>query len=122
MTLTDAFCRVNRARGMELLSPEDLLSAIKMMEAAEVPLRLKKFDSGLSVLVFNDKPEESDKETLELVQKESCLSAEDLSRIISLSVVLSREKLLSAERTGLLCRDDSVEGLKFYPNKFLLES
>lgn len=28
-------------------------------------------------------------------------------------------RLLVTERTGLVCRDDSVEGLRFYPNRFL---
>ena len=27
MTLTDAFCRLNRARGLELVSPDDLINA-----------------------------------------------------------------------------------------------
>nr|ACO15522.1 Vacuolar protein-sorting-associated protein 36 [Caligus clemensi] len=122
ITLTDAFCRVNRARGMELLSPEDLVSACNMMAEAKVPLTLKRFDSGLSVLVINDDIEDTQKDTLALVEKHTSLSSEELSRLISLSVVLSRERLLSAERAGLLCRDDSVEGLKFYPNRFLLET
>jgi ESCRT-II complex subunit VPS36 len=34
-------------------------------------------------------------------------------------VVLAKERLLAAEGRGLLCRDDSVEGLRFYPNLFL---
>ena len=50
MTLTDAFCRVNRARGMELLSPEDLVNACKALKAAGKPMQLHTFDSGLTVL------------------------------------------------------------------------
>ena len=29
-------------------------------------------------------------------------------------------RLLLAEQAGKLCRDDSLEGLRFYPNKFLV--
>ena len=32
MTLTDSWVRVNRARGLELVSPEDLLSAAKQLQ------------------------------------------------------------------------------------------
>lgn len=28
-------------------------------------------------------------------------------------------RLLAAEESGLICRDDSIEGLIFYPNRFL---
>ena len=48
-----------------------------------------------------------------------CLTAEELSRRAGLAVVLARERLLAAERCGRICRDDSVEGIKFYPNLFL---
>ena len=55
MTLTDAFCRVNRARGMELLSPEDLLNACKTFGAPknnqDLPIQLHTFPStGVLVL------------------------------------------------------------------------
>jgi ESCRT-II complex subunit VPS36 len=53
------------------------------------------------------------------VVEAGCLTAEELSRRAGLAVVLARERLLAAERCGRICRDDSVEGIKFYPNLFL---
>ena len=50
MTLTDAYCRVNRARGLELLSPEDLLNASRQLEASNLPLVLRVFESGVMML------------------------------------------------------------------------
>lgn len=47
--LTTAYCRVNRARGVELISPEDLLEAARLMPILKLPLRLKTFSSGLKV-------------------------------------------------------------------------
>ena len=32
---------------------------------------------------------------------------------------LCYSRLLVTEKAGAICRDDSVEGLRFYPNKFL---
>lgn len=50
MALADVYCRVNRARGLELLSPEDLLNACRLMEKLELPLKLYQFESGVMVL------------------------------------------------------------------------
>lgn len=50
MTLTDVYCRVNRARGLELLSPEDLLHASRRLAPLDLPIVLRSFDSGVMVL------------------------------------------------------------------------
>ena len=50
------------------------------------------------------------------------LTAEELSRRAGVSVVLARERLLAAEAVGAACRDDSVEGIRFYHNRILLEA
>lgn len=50
MSLADVYCRVNRARGLELLSPEDLLNACQILEKLALPVRLRQFDSGVMVL------------------------------------------------------------------------
>jgi len=47
MSLADVYCRVNRARGLELLSPEDLLHACEQLSG---PIRLRSFPSGARVL------------------------------------------------------------------------
>ncbi|XP_033100053.1 vacuolar protein-sorting-associated protein 36-like [Anneissia japonica] len=38
MALTDVYCRINRARGMELLSPDDLVDACKQFDYLKCPL------------------------------------------------------------------------------------
>lgn len=50
MTLTDVYCRVNRARGLELLSPEDLLHASRQLAPLDLSIILRSFDSGVMVL------------------------------------------------------------------------
>ena len=44
---------------------------------------------------------------------------EELAQLLSISLLLAQERLLTAERAGKICRDDSIEGLRFYPNLFL---
>lgn len=47
------------------------------------------------------------------------LSAEQLAQQLGISVILAKERLLSTEKAGKACRDDTIEGLLFYPNLFL---
>lgn len=119
MLLADAFCRINRARGMELLSPEDILNACKMLAKLKLSIKLRSFDSGVLVLQtmsYND--DDIIKETTTLVQESTSLSAQELANLLSISILLAKERLLLAEKEATLCRDDSDEGLRFYPNLF----
>lgn len=50
MSLVEAFCRLNRARGVELVSPEDLLHACHALEKLRLPIQLREFDSKVKVL------------------------------------------------------------------------
>lgn len=123
MTLTDVYCRVNRARGMELISPEDLLHACELFQDLRLPIRLQTFDSGVKVLQSNTHSEEEViKKTTQAVEENQSLTAEELAQHIGLSVILAKERLLLTERVGGVCRDDSEEGLRFYPNLFLTKT
>ncbi|KAK3599983.1 hypothetical protein CHS0354_012636 [Potamilus streckersoni] len=120
MTLSDVYCRVNRARGMELLSPEDLLNACEMFEFLKLPVRLKTFDSGVMVLqLLSHSEEEVVKQTQILLEDKESLTAEELAQQLGLSVILAKERLLLTEKMSKACRDETVEGLRFYPNYFV---
>lgn len=139
MALADVYCRVNRARGLELLSPEDLLNACKIMESLDLPLKLYQFNSGVMVLQLQSLNDESVAEaTADLVmvfsfivifivcvffwlqlEEKGSLSCEELAQLLGISVVLAKERFRTAENLGKCCRDDSMEGLRFYPNLFL---
>ncbi|XP_030056295.1 vacuolar protein-sorting-associated protein 36 [Microcaecilia unicolor] len=123
MSLTEVYCLVNRARGLELLSPEDLVNACKMLEALKLPLRLRVFDSGVMVIELQShNEEEMVASALETVSEKGSLTSEEFAKLVGMSVLLAKERLLLAEKMGHLCRDDSVEGLRFYPNLFIAQS
>uniref|UniRef100_A0AAZ3NXI3 Vacuolar protein-sorting-associated protein 36 n=1 Tax=Oncorhynchus tshawytscha TaxID=74940 RepID=A0AAZ3NXI3_ONCTS len=104
---------------LELLSPEDLVNACKMFESLKQPLRLRIFDSGVMVVQLQSHSEEEMiSSALDNVTDKGSLTAEEFAKLLGLSVLLSKERLLLAEKMGHLCRDDSVEGLRFYPNLF----
>ncbi|XP_032535568.1 vacuolar protein-sorting-associated protein 36 isoform X2 [Chiroxiphia lanceolata] len=123
MSLTEVYCLVNRARGLELLSPEDLVNACKMLESLKLPIRLRIFDSGVMVIELQShNEEEMVASALETVSEKGSLTADEFAKLVGMSVLLAKERLLLAEKMGHLCRDDSVEGLRFYPNLFLTQS
>ncbi|XP_059143919.1 vacuolar protein-sorting-associated protein 36-like [Physella acuta] len=123
MTLTDVYCRVNRARGMELLSPEDLLHACQLMELLRLPIRLRTFDSGVSVLqAENQNEEEIVSKTSQMVEEQGSLTAEQLAQLLEVAVTLARERLFLTEKMGGVCRDETIEGLRFFPNLFLTKT
>ncbi|CAH8532097.1 unnamed protein product [Schistosoma turkestanicum] len=117
--LATAYCRINRARGMDLISPEDLLKACRYLEKENLPIKLKAYGNGLLVLQLASEDEmETLKSTAELVEKRISLSADELARTLNLPPFLAKARLLAVEEIGLICRDDSEAGLRFYPNYF----
>jgi len=120
LTLSDVYCCFNRARCIDLVSPDDILQACMQLEnLPELELKLARYKSGLLVVQKQscDNEELVDK-TLQHVANSGCLSPLQLSARLSISVQLARQRLEEAEAHGKLCRDQSLEGLKFYPNKF----
>lgn len=118
MSLTEVYCRVNRARGLELLSPEDLLNACKLLNNGLLVMR--QFPSGAIVLQLESHSDEVvAEETAQQVEESKSLSSEELARILGISLILALERLFTSERAGKICRDESMEGLRFYPNLFL---
>ena len=50
MALPDIFCLFNRARGTELVSPDDLLAAVRLFPSISAPMIARTFPSGLMVV------------------------------------------------------------------------
>ncbi|KAG6680530.1 hypothetical protein I3842_13G047200 [Carya illinoinensis] len=123
MNLIDVYCLFNRARGTELISPEDLLRACSLWDKFDVPVVLRKFDSG--VMVIQNKSH-SDEEVFArikaLVTKPDALrtgiSPSDAAMTLGIAPGMAKEHLLTAESKGLLCRDISPDGFRFYINLF----
>lgn len=123
MNLIDVYCLFNRARGTELISPEDLLRACSLWEKFDVPVMLRKFDSG--VMVIQNKAH-SDEEVFARIKAlvtnpdalRTGISASDAAMTLGIAPGMAKEHLLTAESKGLLCRDISPDGFRFYINLF----
>lgn len=121
LTLSDVYCCFNRARGLDLISPDDIMDACKCMSRLpEIPFRLVQYSSGLLVIQKQSCDNESILDTTsKLVGEATSLTSLQLAARLAIPIQLARQRLTEAETAGLLCRDESIEGLRFYPNKFI---
>lgn len=123
IALVDVYCLFNRARGTALISPDDLLQACTLWEKFDVPVMLRKFDSGVMVIQSKARrDEEVFARIASLAQKPDALrtgiSPSDAALTLGIAPALAKEHLLTAESKGLLCRDVSPDGFRFFINLF----
>ncbi|KAI8872959.1 Vps36-domain-containing protein [Ramicandelaber brevisporus] len=115
--LVDAYCLFNRARGTAIVSPEDVRRACDMFSSLKLPLRLRTFESGFVVI---QQISQSDDDTAVVlasyIESLGNMTAMEMSIITEQPIYLVTEQLRMAEKMGLLCRDESVEGIRFYTN------
>ncbi|KAF2074056.1 hypothetical protein CYY_004625 [Polysphondylium violaceum] len=120
ISLPDLYCIFNRARGIELISPDDLYRACILFESLDLPFRIRKFDSGVLIIQSKDENDELVAiEILEIINNQGPISAFDLSKLQSISLNLAKDKLQASEKIGKLCRDETIEGIIFHSNIFV---
>lgn len=120
MTLPDVFSIFNRARGTELVSPADLLTTARLLGPYRLGMALRRFSSGVLVIQADTHSDTAVGEKLVKAAEDGAdgVVATQVARDLRVSVTLAMEHLRTAETAGLLCRDDSVEGTRFYVNRF----
>lgn len=131
LTLTDVYCIYNRARGTNLISPEDLLDAVACMKSLSLGMSERTFNSGVKVIqedTFDDtvmaiKLKELAQEHMTISKQQQQqqvqgLTAMDVSRALQLSALLAQEQLVESEKLGYLVRDETLETTRFFPNLF----
>ena len=135
MSLVDLWAVFNRARGgLELISPTEFAKAARLWEKLSLPVRLRQFKSGLLVVQQADRTDEKTiAQILSWLQGlHSSLPGEDVpwdcetygrgitaqeaAQRFGWSVGVASEELEMAEEKGVLCREEGVEGLRFWEN------
>jgi len=128
MPLTDLYALVNRARGTELISPNDLYQACLQMKPLGLGFEFKTFESGVAILQSTSLNDDMvAKRIISLFEAQiengssrmdANLSAVELAAQSSVTLQLAFEQLQMAEERLLLCRDESVRGVFFFLNLF----
>ncbi|KAL4803963.1 EAP30/Vps36 family-domain-containing protein [Aspergillus unguis] len=135
MSLIDLWAVFNRSRnGVELVSPSDFERAARLWEKLKLPVRLRQFKSGLLVVQRYDW---SDEKTIRQLQEWMAdlrnipppdsvpwdwrlfgrpVTAQEATQRFGWSVGVAAEELEMAEDKGVFCREEGIEGLKFWSN------
>ncbi|KAL2208533.1 EAP30/Vps36 family protein [Sarocladium strictum] len=135
VTLVDLWAMFNRARGgVELVSPMDFEKAARLWETLKLPVRLRTFRSGVMVAQGRDRTDEvtirslltwlQDLHEFPPEQEPAWdwhtfgrgVTAQEAAERFGWSIGVAEEELFMAEEQGLVCREEGVEGLKFWKN------
>ena len=135
VTLVDLWAMFNRARGgVELVSPMDFEKAARLWEDLKLPVRLRDFRSGVMVVQSRERTDQTTiKALLAWLQdlhefppeKEVSwdwrqfgrgVTAQETAERFNWSLGVAEEELLMAEEHGAVCREEGLEGLKFWVN------
>lgn len=126
MTLTDVYCLFNRARGTNMISPDDLLKALDLMKDLGLGMSRRSFKSGVVVIqddAFDDgvmakKLANLASSSMKQQTDVGGITVIDVSKTLKIPALLANEQLQSAEQMGWLCRDSTIEGIRYFPNLF----
>ena len=119
VALPDAFCLYNRARGYDFVAPDLLLKICRSFGENAGGLHFKQLTSGLLVVLDASNADEvlfaKIHALLATVPFVSCASEELLQEM---NPILLQDILLSMEMKGMLVRDESIHGIRYYNNHF----
>lgn len=135
ISLVDLWAMFNRARGgVELVSPADFEKAVNLWEKLGLPVRLRTFKSGVKVVQGRDRTDDTTIKALlswlgdlrEFPPEREVpwdwrtfgrgVTARDAAERFGWSIGVAEEELEMAEERGVLCREEGIEGLKFWEN------
>ena len=138
MSLVDLWAVFNRLTrgGVELVSPSDFLSAAELWDKLKLPVRLRRFKSGLLVVQGRDRTD--DKTVMSLLswlrelrdqgapagvevswdwaKYGKGVTAQETAERFRWSVGVASEELEMAEERGALCREQGFDGVRWWEN------
>lgn len=119
ITLVDLYALYNRARKGDLISPEDLYIACQQFDVLKLPIRLRKFRSGILVVQDRSRSDASTRRAVLTWLQARTLgaSALDAADRFGWSIGVAKEELEMVEEHGDIARDVGVQGLRFYENE-----
>ena len=139
ISLVDLWAIFSRAsNGIELTYPVDFEKAARMWEKLALPVRLRQFKNGLLVVQSHDWTDDKSIDRLLGWLQSRCadamhdeglesqfghgVTAQETAAAFGWSVGVASEELEMAEEKGALCREESVEGIRFWQNWLIEQS
>jgi len=121
VTLTDLYCLLNRARGSQLVSPDDLLQSCKLLGHMAAGMYLRRFSSGLLAVqseAFDEDGMCTQILALAARQTDGGIFATQVASTFHMSLVVASNHLEVAVIRGSLCVDRSRRGTRYFENRF----
>ena len=120
ITLIDAYCVYNRARGGNTISPKDMKQALDNFKNVTQKVMMKNYNNEMIVLHTKDYSNEN---ILEMVKKfmvdnkKKCINGKELAEILNVGNVIL-EKILIGDmlKEGYLLEDESDLDVVYYQN------
>lgn len=137
MSLVDLWAVFNRSRGgVELISPTDFERAAQLWDKLKLPIRLRRFKSGLLVVQGRERTDEKTvsallswlstmhtppetSSTWDVQTYGRGVTAQEVAEHFGWSLGVATEELDMAEDYGALCRDQALDGIRFWENWLL---
>ncbi|KAF2275615.1 Vps36-domain-containing protein [Westerdykella ornata] len=139
MTLVDLWAVFNRARGgVELVSPSDFEKAARRWDELRLPVRLRRFRSGLLVVQGRDRTDEKTVASVLAWLRElhsenqgqgqdrevswdqrtwgRGVTVQEVAERFGWSVGVAQEELEMCEEKGAVCREVGLQGLRWWEN------
>ena len=118
MTLPDVYCLFNRARGSEMVSPEDVLKAATLWGELKITqVRFRAFASGVRVAHLANRGDDEVCAALASHDGEK-MDSFVASHVLGVTPAVAGEYLAMAETYGIVARDEAPETTWWYPNRF----
>lgn len=121
MPMADAYCLVMRNRATtELVSPEDFRAAVELLGKLKLGVRMTRLESGVLAMETDVASDKSGAQALrKLAEERTSVTAIDVMRMRHIPIQRARGMLEEAENLGFLARDETVDGVRFFPNEFV---
>jgi len=135
MSLVDLWAVFNRARnGVELVSPADFEKAAQMWEQLKLPIRLRRFKSGLLVVQDKNRTDEKTMEGILAWMKTLHIESptepatwdwqrfgrgvtvQEAAVHFGWSMGIATEEMEMAEEKGIICREHGFDGVRYWEN------
>lgn len=119
--MLDAYILYNAARKMDMVSPQDFAEACAAFGEQHLPFQLMSVGDVKVISTSSFNVHEVGQRVMQFLTAGSrpCVSDVDLAREWRMPVAIARDYLLACEKNLVLCRDETLTGLFFYPNKFM---
>ena len=87
MSVEEIYCLYNRARGINLISPDDLYRACLLFEKSV--LEFKEFENGVKIVLLRGEEGNLSKKILEIIANKGCQSSFDISKELNIPVTFA---------------------------------